>query len=138
MIGAKKWWEKEAPRFECQPDCFKCCAKPGIVYFDKSSIENASKITKLSSSRFKKEFLKRDDGQWIHEVKDGNPCAFLTHEGCAIHFGKPIQCQAYPFWHENITSKTMWKLVGSFCPGIGAGPQIALVAIRNFLEKFKL
>jgi len=28
--------------------------------------------------------------------------------------------------------------VGSFCPGIGAGSQIAVVAIRNFLEKFKL
>jgi len=57
MTAGKKWWEKEPPRFECQTDCFKCCAKPGIVYFDKKSIENASKITKLSPARFKKEFL---------------------------------------------------------------------------------
>ena len=54
MTAGKKWWEKEPPRFECQTDCFKCCAKPGIVYFDKKSIENASKITKLSPARFKK------------------------------------------------------------------------------------
>jgi Fe-S-cluster containining protein len=138
MTAGKKWWEKESPRFECQPDCFKCCAKPGIVYFDKSSIENASKITNLSTMHFKKEFLKRDDGQWIHEVKDGNPCAFLTLEGCSIHFGKPIQCRSYPFWRENMTSKSMWKLVGSFCPGIDSGPHIAVATIRNFLEKFKL
>jgi len=56
MIAGKKWWEKESPRFECQPDCFKCCAKPGIVYFDKKSIENASKITKLSPSVLEKNF----------------------------------------------------------------------------------
>ena len=70
MTFNQKWWEKESPRFECQPDCFKCCAKPGIVYFDKKSIENASKITKLNPAHFRKEFLKRDDGQWVHEVED--------------------------------------------------------------------
>ena len=70
MTAGKKWWQNESPRFECQPDCFKCCAKPGIVYFDKKSIENASKIMKLSPSCFRKEFLKRDDGQWVHEVED--------------------------------------------------------------------
>ena len=137
MTAVKKWWEKEAPRFECQPDCFKCCAKPGIVYFDKKSIENASKITKLSPAQFRKEFLKRNDGQWVHEVEDRNPCAFLTPEGCSIHFGKPIQCRSYPFWSENMTSKAMWKLVGGFCPGIGSGPHIAVTTIRNFLEQFK-
>jgi len=138
MTVGKKWWEKESLHFECESDCFKCCTKPGIVYFDKSSIKNASKITKLSSTSFKKEFLKSYNGQWIHEVEKGNPCAFLTHEGCAIHFGKPSQCKSYPFWRENMTSKSMWKFVGSFCPGIDSGPPIAVAAIRSFLEKFKL
>ena len=137
MTTSKKWWEKESLRFECQSDCFKCCEKPGIVYFDKKSIENASKITKLSPAQFRKEFLKRNDGQWVHEVEDRNPCAFLTPEGCSIHFGKPIQCRSYPFWSENMTSKAMWKLVGGFCPGIGSGPHIAVATIRNFLEQFK-
>ena len=85
-----------------------------------------------------KKFLKRDDGQWIHEVENGNPCAFLTFEGCSIHFGKPAQCRSYPFWHENMTSMNMWKFVGSFCPGIDSGPRIAVATIRNFLKKFKL
>ena len=57
MTSDKKWWEKEPLRFECQADCFKCCTKPGIVYFDKASIENAAKILKISSELFKKEFL---------------------------------------------------------------------------------
>ena len=137
MTAGKKWWEKEPLRFECQSDCFKCCAKPGIVYFDQAAIKSAARITKISPERFKKDFLKLYNDQWIHEVEDGNPCAFLTNEGCSIHFGKPIQCRSYPFWNENMTSKSMWKLVGSFCPGIDSGPHIAVATIRNFLERFK-
>ena len=138
MIAVKKWWEKEPLRFECQPDCFKCCTKPGIVYFDTAAIKNAARITKISIERFKKEFLKFDDGQWMHEVENGKPCSFLTPQGCAIHYGKPLQCRVYPFWHENMTSKSMWKLVGAFCPGIDIGSSFSVTTIRNFLNQFKL
>ena len=138
MTAVKKWWEKEPLRFECQPDCFKCCTKPGIVYFDQASIRSAASIIKISPERFKKEFLKLDDGLWVHEVETGSPCSFLTPEGCAIHNGKPLQCRSYTFWHENMTSKSMWKLVGTFCPGIGIGPSVSIATIRKFLDRFKL
>jgi len=138
MTSGKKWWEKEPLRFECQADCFKCCTKPGIVYFDKASIENAAKILKVSSELFKKEFLLWDHGHWMHEVANGDPCAFLVPEGCSIHNGKPIQCRSYPFWKENMTSKSMWSLVGAFCPGIGFGSHVAITTIRKFLDQFKL
>ena len=138
MTSYRKWWEKEPLRFECQPDCFKCCTKPGVVYFDKASIENASKILRISSELFRKEFLQWDDGHWVHEVANGDPCAFLVPEGCSIHNGKPIQCRSYPFWKENMTSKSMWSLVGAFCPGIGFGSHVAITTIRKFLGQFKL
>jgi Fe-S-cluster containining protein len=74
----------------------------------------------------------------MHEVENGNPCAFLIPDGCAIHNGKPLQCRSYPFWHENMTSKSMWKLVEGFCPGVGVGPAATVATIRQFLAKFKL
>ena len=138
MTSYRKWWEKEPLRFECQADCFKCCTKPGVVYFDKASIENASKILRISYELFRKEFLLWDDGHWVHVVANGDPCAFLAPEGCSIHNGKPIQCRSYPFWKENMTSKSMWNLVGAFCPGIGFGSHVAITAIRKFLGQFKL
>jgi len=138
VITREKWWEKEPLRFECQDDCFKCCAKPGIVYFDKAAIKNGAGIINVSVDVFKKEFLKKDDGHWMHEVENGNPCAFLTPGGCVIHNGKPLQCRSYPFWHENMTSKSMWKLVEGFCPGVGVGPAATVATIRQFLAKFKL
>ena len=50
----KKWWEKEPLRFECQPDCFKCCIKPGIVRFDCEDIRKAAAYLDFSIAEFKK------------------------------------------------------------------------------------
>ena len=133
-----KWWEKEPLRFECQPDCFKCCLKPGIIYFDSEDIRKAADYLGISPSELKKTFLTRDDGKWVLEVGgDGTPCSFLTDTGCGIHDGKPKQCQSYPFWRENMDSKSMWKLVGGFCPGIDTGPMIEIDTIKSFLQKFR-
>ena len=54
-----KWWEIEPIRFECQPDCFKCCTKPGVVNFDRGDIQNAAKFLEMKTSDFKREFLKK-------------------------------------------------------------------------------
>ena len=134
----KKWWEKEPLRFECQPDCFKCCTKPGVVRFDREDIRKAAAYLDFSVAEFKKTFLMRSDGEWILEVgENGAPCSFLTDKGCGIHDAKPKQCYSYPFWRENMDSKNMWKLVGGFCPGIDIGPMIKIETIKAFLKKFR-
>ena len=132
-----KWWEKEPVRFECQSDCFKCCVKPCIVHFARADIRNAADFLKTSPAEFKKTYLIRDEGEWVLEVgEEGEPCTFLTDQGCSIHEGKPKQCSSYPFWRENMGSKSMWRLVGGFCPGIDIGPMVPLEAIKSFLKKF--
>tara|TARA_B100000686_G_scaffold197874_1_gene204711 strand:- start:192 stop:605 length:414 start_codon:yes stop_codon:yes gene_type:complete len=135
----KKWWEKEPLRFECQPDCFKCCTKPGIVHFDRQDIRKAAAYLDVSIAEFKTTFLIRsDDGEWVLEVgENGTPCSFLTDKGCGIHKAKPKQCHSYPFWRENMDSKNMWELVGGFCPGIDIGPMVKIETIKTFLKKFR-
>ena len=135
----KKWWEKEPLRFECQPDCFKCCNKPGIVHFDRQDIRKAAAYLDVSIAEFKTTFLIRsDDGEWVLEVgENGTPCSFLTDKGCGIHKAKPKQCHSYPFWRENMDSKNMWELVGGFCPGIDIGPMVKIETIKTFLKKFR-
>ncbi len=54
-----KWWETEPIQFECQPDCFKCCMKPGVVNFDKEDIQQAAKFLEIKTSDFRKKFLKK-------------------------------------------------------------------------------
>jgi len=134
-----RWWEKEEVRFECQKDCFKCCAKPGVVNFDKEDLEDASNYLGIPQSKFKKEFkLTRVKGYMEMAVEEDMPCPFLTFEGCAIHPVKPKQCRTFPFWKENVVTRNDWKLTAGFCPGIGEGPQISADSIRKDLKDFKL
>ena len=132
-----KWWQAEPVRFECQPDCFKCCMKPGVVYFDKEDIQNAAKFLEIKTSEFKKQFLQKDFGVWEMELEEGEACRFLTMDGCAIHPAKPKQCQTYPFWKENLETRKHWQLAAGFCPGIGEGPEIPPKDIKQALKDFR-
>ena len=132
-----QWWEKEPLRFECQADCFRCCCKPGYVFFDNADIKNAAQFLDSTPAEFKSTYLIRENGDWVLEVEDDQPCTFLTREGCSIHPAKPKQCRAFPFWKENLEDKNTWRLLGGFCPGIDRGPMVAVEAIKNFLKKFK-
>ncbi len=132
-----KWWQQEPVRFECQPDCFKCCMKPGVVYFDKEDIQSAAKFLEIKTSDFRKKFLKKDFGVWEMELEKGQVCQFLTLQGCAIHPAKPKQCQAYPFWKENMRTRNHWELTAGFCPGIGQGPVIPPKEIKQRLKDFR-
>jgi uncharacterized protein len=132
-----KWWEIEPIQFECQPDCFKCCMKPGVVNFDRGDIHEAAKFLEIKTSDFKKKFLKKDHGQWEMELEEGQVCQFLTMQGCNIHSAKPKQCHTYPFWQENMRTRNHWELVAGFCPGIGKGPVIPPEEIAQRLKDFK-
>jgi len=133
-----KWWEREPLRFECQADCFKCCLKPGVIYFDGEDIRRVALHLGVTQKDFKAAYLSRDDGHFVLEVSDRDPCPFLTAAGCGIHDAKPKQCQTYPFWRENLDHPSTWKLVGVFCPGVGKGPMVAIQAIKRMLNRFRL
>ena len=132
-----KWWEQEPIRFECQPDCFKCCVKPGVVNFDKEDIQKAAKFLEIKTSDFRQKFLKKDFGVWEMELQEGEVCKFLTMQGCAIHPSKPKQCRTYPFWKENLETRNHWQLTAGFCPGIGQGPVIPPAEIKQALKDFR-
>jgi len=131
-----RWWETQPVRFECQKGCITCCAKPGWVYFDKEDVANASGFLKLRADEFKHRFGLRLEapGRWEMEVADGQPCPFLNSNGCGIHSAKPKQCRAFPFWHENLSTRKAWKEVAKDCPGIGQGQPVSREAIHRFLE----
>lgn len=132
-----KWWEKEPLRFECQPDCFKCCSKPGVVYFDSEDIRHAARYLECAVSDFKRTYLTREDGEWMIDVPENEVCPFLTETGCGIHDVKPRQCRAYPFWRENLHSRNHWKLAAIFCPGIDRGPMVPVEMIKKLLTCFR-
>jgi len=134
----RRWWEREPVRFECQPQCFKCCLKPGVIYFSDADILQAAKFLQCSPAAFKSRYLVEDDGLWLLDVTEDEPCPFLALQGCRIHESKPAQCATYPFWKENLESRNFWKLTAMFCPGIGLGPMFPVAAIKKALQVFKM
>ena len=128
-----EWWKKENIRFECQSDCFKCCLQPGVIYFSAEDIRRVSKYMELAPEKLQAGYLKKEGGQWLINVEADTPCPFLSRQGCVIHKAKPEQCRTYPFWRENLSSKTQWKSAAEFCPGIGLGPMIPPETIKDVL-----
>ncbi len=128
-----EWLKKENIRFECQPDCFKCCLKPGAIFFDADDIRRISKFLNCSPTKLKSDYLENEDGQWLINVDADNPCPFLNRQGCSIHAAKPEQCRTYPFWREILSSKKRWVSEAELCPGIGLGPMVSPETVKDRL-----
>jgi Fe-S-cluster containining protein len=127
------WWEKENIRFECQSDCFKCCLKPGVIFFEAGDIRRVSKFLNCTPSELKSAYLEFEEDEWLINVDADVPCPFLGKQGCSIHEAKPKQCSTYPFWKENLESKVSWKSESENCPGIGLGPMMPTKSIKEII-----
>ena len=116
---------KNGIRFECQGSG-KCCVSRnsyGFVYLSNIDIKRFSKFFKLSVKAFKKKYCQITDG-FIHltEKKELNGnCIFLKNNKCTVYKSRPIQCRTWPFWPENMNTKTWNNDIAKNCPGVGKG-----------------
>ena len=54
--------------------------------------------------------------------KPGGDCIFWDKSaGCTVYPARPVQCQTWPFWPENVETPEDWDRVRSVCPGSGHG-----------------
>ena len=54
--------------------------------------------------------------------RPGGDCIFWDKSaGCTVYPARPVQCQTWPFWPENVESPEDWDHVRSVCPGSGHG-----------------
>lgn len=121
-------WIERGLRFECQPDCGKCCTnlREGSVFLEPQDIEALSKKLRISPREFVAAYTTREEGGDIELAKeDSGDCVFLVDRACTVHDAKPLQCWAYPFLPLDgftpIESPFTWRHEKKFCPGIGKG-----------------
>ena len=121
-------WYSHGVRFECQPDCGKCCDEPGgIVYL---SIADASRLAQHHELGLK-EWLFRDctttlDGRFILNSRPlDDICIYLDKDmKCSVYDARPNQCRAFPWWLENLRSERTWKEACDLCPGLSVDAPI--------------
>ena len=112
-------------RFECQGSG-NCCVSRGtygFVYLSKKDIKKLSDGFKTTEQNFVKNYCQKTDG-FIHlkelKINNGN-CIFLKDNKCTVYKSRPIQCRTWPFWPENMNSKTWNNDIAKNCPGVCKG-----------------
>ncbi|MBZ5639289.1 MAG: YkgJ family cysteine cluster protein [Acidobacteriia bacterium] len=130
---ARNPWYAEGLRFACLPDCGKCCTRHGeydFVYLDPDDVVRLAAHLHLDGESFLEKHAAEDDGYVILRM-DGPSCPFLRGTACSVYEARPTQCRTFPFWRENVRSRTAWERLRDFCPGIGEGDLHGVATIRS-------
>lgn len=115
-------WFRDGLSFECTR-CGACCTgAPGYVWVNGEEIARLAEFRGESVERFSKQFVRRVNGRFSLIEKPGGDCIFWDKQaGCTVYAARPVQCQTWPFWPENIESRESWQAVTKRCPGSGRG-----------------
>ena len=136
---ARKPWYAEGLRFECRPDCGRCCTNHGDwawVYLEEADAARLAEHFRLDLTEFLARYTIVDEGHLALRM-DGPACGFLDGTRCTVYEARPTQCRTFPFWRENVRSRHSWDSLRTFCPGVGEGPVHNLVQIRSSLTAGK-
>ena len=111
-------------RFKCQPNSANCCKlSNGYVFQTDTEATHIANDLGISEHEFSQYFTRIIDDQLCLVDGEKEHCVFLEDHKCNIYDVRPIQCRTYPFWSENLKSKSRWQLPRHECPGIGKGRQ---------------
>lgn len=121
------WWA-EGLRFECQPDCGRCCSKEreGEVFVEPNDIAGLAESLGLTSHDFYGLYvLRNEDDDMVLRLAAEGDCIFLKEGACSVYAARPLQCRSYPFLppdgYSPVESPWTWRRERDFCPGIDRG-----------------
>lgn len=139
MVAPNPWYA-EGLRFSCT-QCGNCCGgAPGHVWVSPDETRRIAEYIGMDFEQFTRRHVRRvgtrlslleesnGDCQWLERLPDGK-------SRCSINPVKPVQCQTWPFWQENLATRTSWEFSGRSCPGINHGPNHPLPVIQAALKR---
>lgn len=124
-------WYRDGLAFECTR-CGACCTgAPGYVWVTEEEIARLADHRGESVEAFTGKFVRQVGRRYSLVEKPGGDCIFWDRRaGCTVYAARPIQCQTWPFWPENIESEEAWEQVTRVCPGSGKGRWFSLEEIE--------
>jgi Fe-S-cluster containining protein len=109
------------------------------VWLSEEEAIQMAKHLGISEKEFLKKYTRLVSGKLalLEKRKDAETydCIFLKDKQCMIYPVRPKQCQTFPWWPENLSSKEAWEGLSSYCEGINhnQAPLISLKEIQKEL-----
>src|SRR5437868_1721908 len=115
-------WYREGLAFSCTR-CGACCTgAPGYVWVSHEEIARLAQFRAESIDEFSARFVRRVGDRYSLIERPGGDCVFWDAQaGCTVYPARPVQCQTWPFWPENVESPEDWAAIKQVCPGSGRG-----------------
>jgi Fe-S-cluster containining protein len=131
-------WYQDGLEFECTR-CGACCTgAPGFVWVNAEEIARLAEFRGESIEQFSKKYVRRVGNRYSLTERPGGDCVFWDRKsGCTVYPARPIQCQTWPFWPENIATAEAWEHVTRVCPGSGHGRWFSLEEIEAAASKVR-
>jgi len=133
-------WYRNGLRF-CCTQCGNCCTgAPGVVWVSDEETRQIADYLDKSIGEIKLMHTRLVGGRVsLKEFANGD-CTFFDARTrrCKIYPVRPVQCQTWPFWPSNLTSKETWREIQQICPGSSAGEFVSLEEIENQASKFNI
>lgn len=124
-------WYRDGLSFTCTR-CGSCCTgAPGFVWVDAEEVARLAEFRGESVDEFSRKFVRRVGQRFSLKEKPGGDCIFWAKDsGCTVYPARPVQCQTWPFWPENVATPEAWEHVTEICPGSGRGQWFSLEEVR--------
>jgi Fe-S-cluster containining protein len=138
-------WYADGLKFTCTA-CGDCCTGGhGFVWLLDAEIDRMAAHLGLSRAGFLKRHCRTVEGKISlnerRNAKGEYDCIFLkphpdnpAARGCSIYPVRPTQCRTFPFWPENLTSKTAWVRAARGCPGMNRGKSYSRKRIEELRD----
>lgn len=113
-------WYDKGVYFKCT-GCGKCCTgAPGFVWLTREDLKKLCVFFDLSEKDFLKKYARKVNKKYsLKEDPNTYDCIFLKDKKyCEVYENRPIQCKTFPYWLENMKSKSDWDRASKMCEGI--------------------
>lgn len=139
--GPETPWFSDGLRFTCTR-CSRCCRhESGYVFLSDDDIQRFCSYFSVSREEFIQKFCTRVDLEFTQRIslkeQENFDCIFWKNGLCSVYEARPLQCQSYPFWTQNLNSDASWQSLEKECPGINIGDRHSLVDINKWLSRQK-